>query len=433
MSNLIVVRDQRNVVQHAQPASAIAGATPLFPAVILLYSTLIPMEVRLNVADQAIYPPRMAAILLLPWIIKKLAEGRLKFHFWDAIVFIGVAWMLISFMLYYDALTGFAKGGPLAFDVIAPYLIARLTIRSLTDFRRLLVYAAPGLLIAGVSMAAESFARTPIVKPLAASLFGRLANYENGVVVGSQGFVQQTRLGLMRASGPFSHPILGGAYLAAMLPLYYCSGLKGWPRAAGIIAAICGVFSLSSGAFLVFILGMGAVVADKVQRRTSLLTWPRILIAICIGLIIIEVFSAKGLTAFLIRYTLDPATGYYRQLIWQYGSASVMRHPWIGIGYTDFERLRWMGTSVDHHWLLLAMRHGLIVPLAFLSAFLTVIYLLSKKASRHVGVDRMTYIALAAVLSALVIAGLTVTYFGQMQTMFYFLFGICLSQAVRIQ
>jgi len=46
-------------------------------------------------------------------------------------------------------------------------------------------------------------------------------------------------------------------------------------------------------------------------------------------------------------------------LIWQYGSASVAQHPWFGIGFGEWVRPHWMGSSVDNFWLLIAIRHGI--------------------------------------------------------------------------
>lgn len=407
-----------------QAAKPVAAYRKMLPALILFYSALLPMEVRFSIAEQTFYPPRIAAFLLLPWLINRLASGGLRFRPIDGIMFFGVAWMVLSFMLYYDALTGLLRSAPLAFDTVVPYLIARIVLRDLTDLRRFLILVAPGLALAGGAMAIESLTHTPLVKPFAASIFGRLAAYENGVAVGVAGFYQQTRLGLLRASGPFSHPILGGIFLASFIPLYLRAGIRGAPRWWALGGAVCSIFSLSSGAFLVIFLGVGIVVLDVLQRMVKHLDWRHIsslIIALLLGL---QFFSKNGLVPILIRYTLDPATGYYRQLIWIYGSASVERHPWIGIGYTDFERAAFMGTSVDHHWLLLAIRHGLPAVIAILIVCVWAQITLMRRAYRSNGTDRSTLVSLAGIGVTIIIAGCTVTYFGSMLTLFYFLIGL---------
>lgn len=427
MSISIARSDQARPVAPRRTAAVAAAVAPLWPALFLFYSTLVPMEVRFSVAEQTIYPPRMAAFILLPWLINRLARGALRFIYLDGIMAAGVAWMVISFMLFYDVGTGFLRSAPLAFDVIVPYLVARTCIRDLTDLRRFAILAAPGLFVAGLSMAMESVTRVPIVKPFAASIFGRLAIYENGVAVGDASFIQQTRLGLMRASGPFSHPILGGIFLASFLPLYIWSGIKGWPKKMGLFGSACSIFSLSSGAFLVLMLGLFVIAAERIQQKFKKISWSLILWGIFLAGLGVNAISKNGIVPILSRYTLDPATARYRQYIWQYGSLSVERHPIFGIGLTDYDRLPWMGASVDSNWLLLAIRHGIIVPFAFLFVSISGLFYMGRFISRRNHLDRKTSIAVSAMAGTFALAGLTVSFFGQTLTLYYFTLGLVIS------
>ncbi|ABD27663.1 hypothetical protein Saro_3228 [Novosphingobium aromaticivorans DSM 12444] len=424
MNASIASRAPYRPAARPRPVSAFRA---LLPAIILFYATIIPMEVRFDIADQTFYPPRVAGFLLLPWLITKLVGGGLRYRAVDGVMLAGVTWMLISFMVYYDPITGLLRSAPLAFDTVIPYLVARVCIKNLTDLRRFLIIAAPGIAIAGGSMALESFSHVPLVKPAAASIFGRLSSYENGVAVGSAKFIEETRLGLLRASGPFSHPILGGIYLSLFLPLYIYSGIRGLPRKLGIVGSVCGFFSLSSGAFLALLIGLGILVTDWVQKKVQFLNWRLIIGAGVLVASLLHLLSQRGLIPVLIRYTLDPATGRYRLYIWEYGTQSVAKHPLFGIGFSDWERLAWMGTSVDNHWLLLAMRHGLVVSVAFLFVLCYGIYHLAISASKTRGFDRNTYIGVAASLLTLLITGFTVAFFGQMVTMCYFFLGMAIS------
>lgn len=425
--NLTSTGPQASFRPTVSPKLKVAAYRPLFPALLLFYSMILPMEVRFSIAEQTFYPPRIAAFILLPWLLRKLVSGGIKFRPVDGIMLCGVIWMVLSFMLYYDAGTGFMRSAPLAFDVVAPYLVARIVLRNLTDLRRFLVLIAPGIVFAGGSMALESITHTIFVKPFAASIFGRLSSYENGVAVGAAEFFQRTRLGLLRASGPFSHPILGGIFLAIFIPLYIRTGIRGAPKWLGLGGAICSIFSLSSGAFLVIIMGVGIIAVDVVQRLIKFFDWRHLMVFFLCVLLALQIFSKKGLVSVLVRFTLDPATGYYRQLIWEYGSASVRKHPWIGIGYTDFERAAFMGTSVDNHWLLLAMRHGLPALIAIGAVCITAQFGLMRRAFRETGLDRSAIIALSAVCVTMIIAGFTVTYFGSTMTLFYFIVGLSLN------
>ena len=54
------------------------------------------------------------------------------------------------------------------------------------------------------------------------------------------------------------------------------------------------------------------------------------------------------------------STAWNRYLIWQFGSAELMRHPIFGMGlFEDWQRAPWMPASIDNHWLLMSMRYGL--------------------------------------------------------------------------
>ncbi|MCH7564219.1 MAG: hypothetical protein IH968_10395, partial [Gemmatimonadetes bacterium] len=58
--------------------------------------------------------------------------------------------------------------------------------------------------------------------------------------------------------------------------------------------------------------------------------------------------------------------GYYRIQIWTYGTASVERNPWFGIGDKAMGRAHWMVMeTIDNHWLMLAVRYGLPTAILF--------------------------------------------------------------------
>src|SRR5262249_41143458 len=75
---------------------------------------------------------------------------------------------------------------------------------------------------------------------------------------------------------------------------------------------------------------------------------------------------------YISHFTFDPQTGWYRQLIWEFGSASVLNHPLFGIGFSDWVRSSWMTTSVDMFWLLNTMRFGIPGGLLLVSSFFAV-------------------------------------------------------------
>ncbi|MES2302985.1 MAG: hypothetical protein V4521_13085 [Pseudomonadota bacterium] len=335
--------------------------------------------------------------------------------------------MVVSFVAFYGIGDGISRGGALALDVIAPYLIARVCVRSFDDVRRLLVIAAPGLFLAGAGMMVESITHRQLVRPMAAAIFGPLPYYENGQAVSTAKDFNVVRLGLLRAAGPFSHPILAGLFLASFLPLFINSGLMKWPRKLGIAAGLMAIFSVSSAAFLSFIITGVLLGYDWFQAQARGIGWRFFIFCLTALVLIVQVGSQNGVVPILVRYTLDPATGWFRQLIWEYGTRSVAKHPWFGIGFTDYERLPWMINSIDNHWLLLAVRHGYITPICIFLSCVVGIVSLSRMSVRVTEKDRKFAVGICVALTGLVLSGFTTSYFGGTLTWFSMLIAITLS------
>lgn len=415
---------------RALPADMRAVAGRLLPAVVLFYSALLPQEMRLELLGLELYPYRIASLALLPWVMRSLVQGRIRLGFADMLILAGSAWILISFISFYGSATGMVRGGALVVDIVPAYLIGRTCLQNLTDFRRFLVLIAPGALLVGITMLAETLFQKALLRPFLANIFGNLASYENGVAVGPARGLTDVRLGLLRVAGPFSHPIMAGLLLASLLPLYALSGLRKWPLHIGLAASLCAVLSISSIVFLVMIFFLVMAAYDWLQRRVEFLNWSRFIFASGIVALTLQALSQNGLVPVIIRYTLKPSTGNYRRLIWDFGMQSVREHPWFGIAYSDYVRAYWMHNSVDAQWLLLAMRHGIPAIILFFLAIMVVLVQLAIKTPQHRELDRKFYLAITVTLASFVLAGFTVAFFGGMQIWFYLLLGIFASLAM---
>lgn len=399
----------------------------LLPAVLLLYSTLLPQEVRFTIAGQVIFPYRAVSFVLLPWLLNRIATGRMPFRPTDLWMYAGVAWMVISFCAFYGLTEGVRRGGALAFDMLIPFLIVRLCVRNFQDARRLLIIAAPGLLFAGALMMVESVTHRQLVRPFASAIFGQLPYFENGQAVSTAREFVVVRLGLLRSHGPFSHPILAGLFMASFFPLYLNSSVRGWPFVFGLIASLCAIFTVSSAAFVSFIISGLLLSYDRIQVYLHGIGWRFFVFAISVLILFVEMSSQNGVVSIIIRYTLDPQTGFFRQLIWEYGTQSIAEHPWFGIGFTDYERLAWMVNSIDNHWLLLGIRHGVIVPFCILMACLVAIINLSQRSSALSKSDGKLARAFVFSLVGMVFLGFTVAFFGGTLIWFCMLLGIATS------
>ncbi|PEQ10947.1 hypothetical protein B2G71_19190 [Novosphingobium sp. PC22D] len=408
----------------------VAAAQPIWPLVCILYASLLPSEVHVLLGGQYLYAPRILSILLLPWILIHLLRGTFRVHLADAGVLLGCAWMVLSFAVYYGTVADTMRAVAIVFDMAIPYLLARMSITSFFDLRRTLILFAPGIFIAGALLVVESISHTAIVKPLASAIFGNLPQFESGGVVAASRDYEGFRFGLLRASGGFPHPILAGLYLVSSLTIYAMSRLRGWPMFAGIAAGLTAFFTVSSTAFLSFFLFLIFMIYDRIQRITSFLSWRRFMLITGIPLFVLQFGSKNGVIAILGRYALDPQTAFYRKLIWQYGTQSVFKHPWFGIGFTSYERLPWMVESIDNYWLLLAVRHGFLAPVLILCTVIPTIWLLAMRGIRRSEDDRMLSVGLASSLFMMTLLVFTVAIFGGFTAWFYSVLGLSLSAAL---
>jgi hypothetical protein len=269
-----------------------------------------------------------------------------------------------------------------------------------------------------------------LIKPAFAKVFGEIK-----FTVGSDRVIDNgradTRFGLLRAYGPWEHPILAGLHLATLPGVYWKSGIRGWPLWIALAAAALAVFTFSSAAVLGLGLIIGALIYDAITRRVDGLTWPALVFAIVVALLLISVVTNSGVITLLIRYaTLDPTTGYFRLLIWQYGTDSVWAHPAFGVGFDRYKRPDWMVTySVDAHWLLLALRFGLPAAIAMFSASILAIIGLVRAERLANRIDANFYRGILISFITLVIMMFTVSLQGGILTWFTILLGGCVACA----
>ncbi|SDS54642.1 O-antigen ligase [Erythrobacter sp. HL-111] len=391
--------------------------------IVLVVALMMPPEVRVNLAGQTLYAYRLAWMLLLPWTIVRLRQGDLTWRLNDLFVFLGSAWMTVSFMIVYGPGPGFMPGMALTLDVFMPYLIARLAIRDLNDLRRALIFMAPLVFLVAAILPLEGLADRRYLRDAAAAIFGNLGAAEFGSSF-EPSIAMDQRYGLLRAMGPFSHPILAGLFFSSLLPLYHFSRIRGWPKVLGMLSGLGAVFTFSSAAMIGLILFFVFAVFDAVRRIVTFLNWPIFMGATVAVLSALHVVSQNGLIAVLIRYTFNPASGRYRLLIWEYGSNSVERHPLFGIGFAQFDGLDWMGNSVDAFWLAIAVRNGLPAAVFLVLATLLAFVGLTLAVRRETGPDEATLIGLAATICVIFLLGFTVSFFGGLLTWFAILLGV---------
>lgn len=415
----------QGMVARRAPSAVASNLWRLLPLVALFYATLSPPEIQVTIAGQTLFAHRIVLLATLPWLLVQMLNGGIRYRLIDLLVGIGCVWMVVSFSVFYGAAEGITRGAALAMDNLLPYFLARASIRTITDLRYFLLLIVPGAFLVGVMLAIEAISLRQIVRPAAAAIFGSAPNYEGGQLLGSGFIFTDYRLGMLRAAGPFSHPIMAGMFLGSLLAIFFFSGLRGLPLYLGIAAGLLAFFSVSTAAILALAISIGMIGYDYSRRWLPFATWRLFAVGVIGFMALIQLVSQSGLVNILIRYTLDPATGYYRRLIWEYGIRSMNAHPLFGIGFTEYERLPWMVASVDAQWLSIGIKHGYITPVFFMAATVAVFVSCFSASSKMLrDSDRRLLVGVGISNLIVFILGFTVAFFGGVLIWVFMLLGI---------
>jgi len=234
------------------------------------------------------------------------------------------------------------------------------------------------------------------------------------------------RLGIMRTTNLFAHPILYGTIGAIFFPFAILLVINKfrWVNFGRMLALLIGMITTLSSAPLLSVVfqGMTAMLSHYWDGAKRL--WAALIFFSLAGFMLINAISNRGFFAILISYlTFNPVTGYYRMLQWEYSMDDIADNPVMGIGLHDWSRPEWMNESIDSFWLLVTMQHGVFAGfILLLCALYAVFNVLGNLHQHHPAVKWMVNSWIMASM-ALILIGFTVDYFGKIQPMFFFVLG----------
>lgn len=384
----------------------------------LFYILLLPGQFGVRLAGLALPLYRFVLLAGLAYIVAAFVTRRVRLQLPDFGIIAMVLWICASMSVVMDGATAFSGSGAQLIDIGLAYFFARVTIRDSRDLRITLILLAPGLVLIGMDMAVEMALGRPIYQ-LAAS-----------AITGQPPPDVSIRFGLLRSMGPFPHAIGAGMFMGSFLPIYGMSGIRGWPKLAGLLAAVCGFFSISSAAILSLGMGAALIFYHWMTELAAQITWKLLLALTGLILFVAEAGTNSGVLGLVMRFaSLNKVTGYYRILILKYGSASVVAHPLFGIGYHEWARPLWMGPSIDNYWLLLAVQYGVFPAIALLLVVGCTLYRMGRNLSPQPVVDRRLMIGVAITIAVFALGLVSVAIWAQPQIWFYSLLGIGVSLA----
>ena len=275
-------------------------------AIFFIISLLVPIILYLG-------PLRLQAhrlfllVMFLP-LLSMLVNGRGgKLITPDYLVGGAVVWSALAIFASAPGPSAIEPIGIYFIEFFGAYMVGRLAIRSAEDFRSFLRFFFLVIIVLIPFAAAESISHRAFLL--------KLIPMSHGVMDPG------SRLGLRRAQTVFAHPILFGAFVSTALGMCWYA-LK--PAASfttrvtlSIPVAIAMFFSLSSGAFVSFIIQAGLIGWDLVfrpnRRRWKVLAWLS-----AAAYITVDAISNRSPFHILTDYTFSSWTAYYRIVIWRW-------------------------------------------------------------------------------------------------------------------
>lgn len=355
-------------------------------------------------------------VMFIPMLLALFSGKYGKPHLFDALA-LGHAFLALVSLINWGGLQqGMESGGIYIVEFAGSYLLGRLYIRSYEDFYAL----ARAYVMTVVGMLAFTI-------PEALTSIHILHDGIAGATGGAPAPFIEQRMGLERTFGPFDHPILYGVFSASAFSLAYFvlaeKRLTNWGGMAKVLGVAVATFlSASGGPYVVLMMQMFVAAWERVLGRVQG-RWRMLFALFGIIYLCIDLFSNRTpFHVFVTYFTFSTVSAYNRILLFEYGTAEVARHPFLGVGLGDWVRPVWMSDSMDNFWLLIAMRYGLPAWALLVGLMLGLVYAVGRRKGLPDSWKRARH-AWAFTLFGITVAAATVHLWNALFVLFLFLIG----------
>jgi len=385
---------------------------PKILVVLLALMVLMPIELSLRAGTLFIPWYRLLLLVVAIPVVIRIVTGKVELKLFDWFIIAHCFWLFSAEMIKRGS-SGIQPGFVFLLETMVSYLLIRCYMTKPGHFSAFARTLFVLLCIAIVLAIPEAILlKERYIHNLASQITGYLYNFQ-----------QDYRLNMLRAASTFEHPILFGLFCSCTIGLIWSTTKKGGLRNVKTAILFLGVIlSASSAPILTAIVQTMLVIAERVTRHIKLRL--RILVSLVIIIFtVLSIFSNRGPFGIIATsLALNPQSGYYRILIWEYTIDDVMRHPIIGFLPEQWTRPWWMTDSLDNHWLAQALRGGIPAVVLILCGFWLVWRALyrTKVVPDDFGRARFGWSVMAL---ALVLGGATVAFFGKMHTFSFILLG----------
>ncbi|MCR6502416.1 O-antigen ligase domain-containing protein [Shinella sp. CPCC 101442] len=344
-----------------------AQGTRSLPVTLFILSLFLPF--LFSVGSLELSPFRLVLLAsVLPCLYKWASGGAGRLRFADFTLLLYCFWCFVSLCAVHGVSQGLQSGGIQFIETMGPYLLARCYIRSAEDYYRVTRLFYRVILFLMPFAFFEALTGENILLDLMRHM---LTTHPN---------LHDTRWGLRRVQSVVEHPILFGVICGAMLGPVYCvlgyakTAPKRYAKAA--VIATTTFLSMSSGPISGLFAQIVLIAWDKILVRIKA-RWKLLWAGLGAGYVVVATMSNQSVFEFFItHFSFSPENAYYRVLIWNFGTGSVMNHPLFGTTMMGWDRPDWMPPSIDMFWLYQAIIYGIpaaaLMLLTFLAIFVAV-------------------------------------------------------------
>ncbi|GMG87748.1 hypothetical protein [Biformimicrobium ophioploci] len=348
-------------------------------------------------------------ILILMTLLVAVARGHVRDMRWMPLDTVIVAWALWSIVgggLQAGNLGAVVTRTGAAIDALGAFLVGRIYIRSIVDIRTLCI----GVAILAVPTACMFL----LEQSTGRNLFSIFGGVPPETIV---------RQGKLRCQGPFSHPILAGAFWATIVPLFLAfwrgRDRRRWTVLLGAGCATFIVFATASSTpVLTLAAGLAGIMAFSLHRHLALLMW------LGIGVLsILHILMEQPIWHLISRVDLaGGSTGWHRYNLINQFILRVDEWWMIGTSYTG--HWGWGLQDLTNQYVLEGVRGGMLRLLLF-ALFLYMLFSQIAQRLRHSNsrYEKQVFWGCWVFLFAHAAGFISVSYFGQMTSLFFLLAG----------
>jgi hypothetical protein len=244
----------------------------------------------------------------------------------------------------------------------------------------------------------------------------------------TEGFSMEPRWGFFRAIGPFSHTILFGGCFAMFLPLiYYLRYQKSWRCYAYILSGIAlfgALSSMSSGPWVMIMVVVFCLAMEKYKAWGK-----RLLIFAVLSCILIGVVSNRPFYH-VIASAANPlgGAGWHRAKLIDLAIEDF--DEWCLVGYGDKDpgwgpELGMTLTDVTNHYILAGVQYGILGVITLCAILAQAFRDLASTYERMAQpATKSLCWAFGSLLFAVAVTWMSVSFFGQLSTLFYCCLGM---------